>query len=221
MRTTPTLEYEYQLWQAGKNLLVGIDEVGRGAYCAGVVAAAVILPQDEKKLAQLAGVRDSKQLSAKAREVLAIKVRQVALAVGVGAASPAEIDRINIRAATALAMHRALRQIGTYEHLLVDGLPVKELDLAHQTAIIKGDSFCLSIACASVVAKVCRDGLMHKLAVRYPGYGWEHNVGYGTAEHRAGLAELGITPHHRRSFAPIRALVFANSEILAVTQVQE
>jgi ribonuclease HII len=203
----PTLDYEQELWQAGKNLVVGIDEVGRGAYCASVVAAAVILPQTPDKLAQLVAVRDSKALTARARVTLAAKVYENALVVGVGAASPAEIDRFNIRVATAMAMQRALQRVGAYDHMLVDGLRVKELGLANQTAIIKGDSLSLSIACASVVAKVCRDGLMHKLAVRYPGYGWERNVGYGTPEHKRGLLALGATPHHRQSFAPIKALL--------------
>ncbi|NWJ44992.1 MAG: ribonuclease HII [Chloroflexi bacterium] len=203
----PNLEFEQALWLEGKTRLVGLDEVGRGAYTASVVAAAVILPNDEKALSRLAGVRDSKMLSREARVRLVSSIRQTAVAYGIGAASPAEIERFNIRGATALAMKRALRRIGTYDHLLVDGLRVKELGLEQQTAIVKGDALCLSIACASVIAKVCRDGLMYKLAARYPGYGWENNVGYGTPEHIAGLNRLGITPHHRRSFAPIRALL--------------
>ena len=207
MLVIPTIIYEKSHWQEGRNRLAGLDEVGRGALCTGVVAAAVILPQDEAKLANLAEVRDSKTLSSKARERLNVLIRETALAVGIGAASPTEIDRYNIRVATSIAMQRALNQAGAYDHLLVDGRPVKELGLEKQTAIIRGDSVCLSIACASVVAKVCRDELMRKLAKRYPGYGWEHNVGYGTAEHLASLLELGPTPHHRRSFAPVKALI--------------
>jgi ribonuclease HII len=207
MHVYPTLNFEKELWQSGKTRLVGLDEVGRGAFCASVVAAAVILPPDETRLRELAEVRDSKMLSRETRERLVVKIRQVALSVGIGAASPAEIEKYNIRVATAIAMKRALKQVGHYEHMLVDGLRVKELGLERQTAIVKGDAFCLSIACASVIAKVCRDRLMIKLAERYPGYGWEHNVGYGTAEHLEGLAKLGPTRHHRRNYAPIKALL--------------
>ncbi len=205
----PSLEYERALWESGLHRVVGLDEVGRGAYCACVVAAAVVLGPPIEGLEE---VRDSKQLSAPRRERLAEIIRQRATAVGIGAASPAEIDRLNIRRATALAMQRALRQIGSYDHLLVDGLPVPELGFDRQTALVKGDSRCLSIACASIIAKVCRDRLLHRLAPRYPGYGWERNVGYGTAEHQAALQKLGVTRHHRHSFAPIRAALRATAE---------
>jgi ribonuclease HII len=200
----PTLEFEQALWDSGKSRVAGLDEVGRGAYCACVVAAAVILGPDPTGLEE---VRDSKKLSAAQRVRLDLKIRQKALAIGIGAASPAEIDRLNIRRATALAMQRALQRVGPVDHLLVDGNRVPELGLDHQTAIIKGDSRSLSIACASVVAKVCRDHLLQRLALRYPGYGWEHNAGYGTAEHQAALLCQGVTPHHRRSFAPIKLLL--------------
>lgn len=200
----PTLEFEQALWADGKSRIAGLDEVGRGAFCACVVAAAVVLGPDPDGLEE---VRDSKKLSALQRERLNRVIRQKALAVGIGAASPAEIDRLNIRRATTLAMQRALRQIGPVDHLLVDGHPMPELGLDHQSALIKGDSRSLSIACASIVAKVCRDHLLHRLALRYPGYGWEHNVGYGTAEHQAALLRQGVTPHHRRSFAPIKLLL--------------
>ncbi len=205
----PTLLYEQALWNRGQHRIAGLDEVGRGAYCACVVAAAVVLGPDVSGLEE---VRDSKKLSARKRERLAKVIWSKALAVGVGAASPAEIDRLNIRRATALAMQRALHRIGPYDHLLVDGLAVPELGLQHQTAIVKGDSHSLSIACASVVAKVCRDRLLYRLAARYPGYGWEHNVGYGTVQHQLALRELGVTPHHRRSFAPVRAALAATSQ---------
>ena len=200
----PTLEYEEALWNTGQTRIAGVDEVGRGAFCACVVAAAVILGPDTTGLEE---VRDSKKLSAKQRERLAKVIWQKAISVGVGAASPAEIDRLNIRRATALAMQRALRRVEPWDFLLVDGLPVPELGREHQKAIVKGDSYSLSIACASVVAKVCRDDLLHRLAKRYPGYGWERNVGYGTAEHQAALRTLGPTPHHRRTFAPIKAIL--------------
>lgn len=205
----PTLEFEQALWEAGQSRVAGVDEVGRGAFCACVVAAAVILGPEVEGLEE---VRDSKQLSAPHRERLAELIYEKALAVGLGAASPAEIDRFNIRRATALAMQRALSRVGPYDHILVDGYRVPELGLEHQTGIIKGDSRSLSIACASVVAKVCRDRLLHRLAGRYPGYGWERNVGYGTAEHQAALQTLGVTRHHRRSFAPIRTALEKNDQ---------
>jgi ribonuclease HII len=201
----PTLEFEEALWSSGKLRVAGIDEVGRGAFCASVVAAAVILGPDVSGLEE---ARDSKTLSAAQRERLNHVIRQKALAFGIGAASPAEIDRLNIRRATALAMQRALRRVGPVDHLLVDGRRMPELGFENQTALIKGDSRSLSIACASIVAKVCRDHLLHRLALRYPGYGWEHNVGYGTAEHQAALNEIGVTPHHRRSFAPIKLILY-------------
>lgn len=197
----PTLEFEEALWNSGKLRVAGVDEVGRGAFCASVVAAAVILGPD---VTGLEDARDSKTLSAAQRQRLNLIIRQKAVAFAIGAASPAEIDRLNIRRATALAMQRALRRLGPVDHLLVDGHRVPELGLENQTALVKGDSRSLSIACASIIAKVCRDHLLHRLAVRYPGYGWEHNAGYGTAEHQTALTEIGVTPHHRRSFAPIK-----------------
>jgi ribonuclease HII len=128
------------------------------------------------------------------------------VAIGVGAASVAEIDRLNIYHATHLAMRRAIARLGGHDHVLVDGLPIAgfEADVGPYDAIVDGDASVYSIACASVVAKVVRDRLMARLSVRYPGYGWEHNAGYATAEHRAALRALGVTPFHRRSFAPIR-----------------
>src|SRR4051794_15900767 len=129
----PTLEFEQALWESGKTRVAGLDEVGRGAFCACVVAAAVILGPDPVGLEE---VRDSKKLSALQRERLNLVIRQKALAVGIGAASPAEIDRLNIRRATALAMQRALRQVGPVDHLLVDGHRVPELGLERQTAIV-------------------------------------------------------------------------------------
>jgi ribonuclease HII len=162
-----------------------------------VVAVALILPVNlDPRLLQ--GVRDSKQLRALTREQLLGSIQQQALAIGVGSAAAHEIDRLNIRRATALAMQRALRQVGAVDHILIDGLPMPEL--GPHTAVIKGDQTCLSISAASIVAKVTRDRWLGCLARRYPGYGWETNVGYGTAQHRRALLELGLTPQHRRSF---------------------
>jgi ribonuclease HII len=155
--------------------------------------------------ALLEGVRDSKALTARQREELALRVREVASAVSVGAASPREIDRLNVRGATALAMRRALSRQGTYDLALVDGRPQARFAPARHTFIVRGDATCLSIACASIVAKVQRDRLMCLLAQRYPGYGWERNAGYATAEHLEALRRLGPTPHHR-SYVPVLQL---------------
>jgi ribonuclease HII len=138
------------------------------------------------------------------RERLVAEIRRTALAIGIGAASVCEIDRINIYQATAVAMRRAIARIpAPYDLLLVDGAPFGALGLPHQ-AVVKGDSCCLSIACASIVAKVTRDRLLSSLNRRHPNYGWGSNAGYGTPEHLAALAEYGASPHHRRSFRPLR-----------------
>ena len=150
------------------------------------------------------GVDDSKKLPPAEREKLAARIHERALAVGIGAASVREIDRINIYHAAVLAMRRALaRLIVRPDHVLVDGNPIRTLGVEH-TAVVGGDACCHSIACASIVAKVTRDRLMRALARRHPHYHWETNVGYSTAEHFAGLASHGLTPHHRRSFSPIQ-----------------
>ena len=181
--------------------VAGVDEAGRGPLAGPVVAAAVVMPPG----IAVPGVDDSKKLSAERREALEERIRSAALAVGVGAASAREIDRLNVRAATALAMQRAVAALPfAPDHLLVDGLPVPELGTERQTAVVRGDSLVHSIACASIIAKTVRDRLMHRLALRHPGYGWERNMGYGTDAHRAALRELGPTPHHRLSFAPVQ-----------------
>jgi ribonuclease HII len=152
------------------------------------------------------GVDDSKQLSAPERERLARHIRRRALAIGLGAASVREIDRLNIYHASVLAMRRALARLGVVpDHVLIDGKTIRGFPVAH-TAIVKGDARCFSIACASIVAKVTRDRLMARLAARYPGYCWERNAGYSTADHIAGLDARGITPHHRRSFVRVSQL---------------
>jgi ribonuclease HII len=184
-------------------LLAGVDEVGRGPLAGPVVACAVVMAPDARAIR---GVDDSKKLTGAERERMAGRIRERALAVAVGAASVREIDRINIYHAAVLAMRRALGRLRvTPDHVLVDGNPIRTLGVEH-TAVVGGDACCHSIACASIVAKVTRDRLMQALARRYPHYRWETNVGYGTAEHHAGLAAHGLTPHHRRSFAPVAQL---------------
>ena len=190
------LEYERALWDRGLPHVAGVDEVGRGPLAGPVVAAAVVLRENEP----IEGATDSKLLDRDRRRELARIIRERATSVTVGAASAGEIDRINILRATTLAMNRALRRLPLApDRVVVDGLPVAELECEHD-AVVGGDRLVHSIACASIVAKVCRDRLMTRLARRYPGYGWERNMGYGTSEHRRALRKGGPTPHHRRSF---------------------
>ena len=196
-RLRTLLATEREFWSRGLHIIAGIDEVGRGPLAGPVVAAAVVMPPE----CGICGADDSKRLTQKQRDELDLEIRSRAFAVGIGAASAREIDVLNIRRATALAMQRAIGRLGVVpDHLLVDGLPVRELGLEWQTAIVEGDHRVPSIACASIIAKVCRDHLMRRLAARYPQYCWDRNKGYGTPEHLAALREHGPTPHHRRSF---------------------
>jgi ribonuclease HII len=179
--------------------IAGVDEAGRGPWAGPVVAAAVIL--DPARVPD--GIGDSKALRPALRRRLATEILACAQ-VGVGAASVAEIDRLNILAATMLAMARAVGRLPRAPRLaLVDGNRAPDLPCEVRT-LVKGDARHLAIGAASIVAKVTRDRLMTRLACVYPGYGWERNAGYGTAAHRRGLDALGVTAHHRRSFAPIR-----------------
>lgn len=198
-RPQDLLEYERRFWGRGRSV-AGVDEAGRGPLAGPVVAAAVVLPSG----VQVEGADDSKQLSAAVRTELFSQIMKVAAGVGVGAASVREIDRRNILRATTVAMQRALDHLVTPpDHIVIDGLPVKHLGREHE-AVVDGDALIHSIGCASIVAKVIRDRLMHRLSARYPGYAWERNVGYGTAEHRAAIAELGLTPHHRLTFTGLQ-----------------
>jgi ribonuclease HII len=199
----PTLRWERPLWRAGATRIAGVDEVGVAPTCGAVVAAAVILPPNCHRIP---GVRDSKTLSAAQRERLAPVIRRRAVAIGVGAASVADIDRLNIYHATHLAMRRAIARLGGHDHVLVDGNRISgfEAHVGPYTAIVDGDARSYSIACASVVAKVVRDRMMARLALRYPGYGWERNQGYATQEHRDAIRRQGLTPFHRRSFLALQ-----------------
>jgi len=188
---------ERSLRTAGAAHLAGVDEVGRGPLAGPVVVCAVIMPADRRAIP---GVTDSKQLKAAARERLAEQIHSEAVAVALAAASVAEIARWNIYQATARAMARAIARLAvTPDEVLVDGKPIKTLGIPHH-AVVGGDATCYSIGCASIVAKVVRDRLMQRLAVRYPGYGWASNAGYGTPAHLAGLRERGLTAHHRVTF---------------------
>jgi ribonuclease HII len=193
------LEYERGYWSRGR-ILAGVDEAGRGPLAGPVVAAAVVLGEG----VCVEGADDSKKLSADAREELFGEILARAHSVGVGAASVREIDRLNILRATTRAMQRALRRLSRRpDHVVVDGLPVRHLGWDHE-AIVDGDALVHSVGCASIVAKVVRDRLMRRLARRYPGYGWETNVGYGTAGHRSAIETLGLTPHHRLTFTGLQ-----------------
>ncbi len=201
----PTLDREVAVWAEGR-LLVGVDEAGRGPLAGPVVAAAVVFPAH---VGAVPGVRDSKTLSESRRDALAASIRGAALGLAVGAASVREIDRYNVRAATALAMRRAVARLlarlprGAAPLVLLDGHPMPDLGLAHE-ALVDGDARCHTVAAAGIVAKTVRDLLMVRLAGRHDGYGWERNRGYGSAEHIAALRDRGPTRHHRRSFAPLR-----------------
>jgi ribonuclease HII len=181
--------------------------VGVACSAGAVVAAAVAMPLDKRPIK---GVRDSKTLSAAQRERLARLILRRAIRVGIGAASVREIDSINIYYATVLAMKRAVARAGEHDFTIVDGRRIRgfEEHAGPYRAVIDGDALCYAVSCASIVAKVTRDRLMRRLAERYPGYGWEHNCGYPTPDHRAGMAEHGVTAHHRRSFITTRRVLF-------------
>lgn len=190
------LSYERAFWDRGLPRVAGVDEVGRGPLAGPVVAAAVVLPEG----VFVPGATDSKLLDRAARDELEPRILEAAEAVGLGAASVREIDRLNILVATRTAVERALRSLERPpDHVVLDGLPMKGLSWEHD-AVVGGDALVHSVACASILAKVCRDRLMCRLAERYPEYDWHANVGYATAAHRDAIRAHGPTPHHRLSF---------------------
>lgn len=201
---------ERDLRSSAAELIAGVDEVGRGPLAGPVVACAVVMPPGMRAIS---GVDDSKKLTARERDRLALRIRDRAVAIGLGAASVHEIDRLNIYHASVLAMRRALGRLSVQpHHVLVDGRPLRSLGVTHH-AVVHGDGRCFSIACASIVAKVTRDRLMTALGRRHPGYRWEHNAGYGTPDHLLGLSSHGVTPHHRRSFCAVSQLRLDFGEI--------
>jgi ribonuclease HII len=203
----PDLGEELLLRAAGHTRIVGMDEVGRGAWAGPVCAAAVALPLDRPDLLDLlAGVRDSKQLRPAQREALAPRIREVAEAVGLGWASSGEVDELGILPATRLAFVRAVKALGVeVDALLLDYIHLPELDLP-QRSLPKADARCLSVAAASVVAKVERDRLMTALEQDFPGYGFARHKGYGTRAHREALERLGASPMHRLTWRPLREI---------------
>ena len=202
---TPTYRQEAALLERGLSLVAGMDEVGRGPLAGPVVAGVVVFPPNPEG-SWIGLVRDSKQMSPQQRARLMPYLRENALGIETGAASPEEIDEIGIVSATRLAMGRALELLLlTPEHLLLDAFPLPDVRIP-QTPIIGGDTSCLSIAAASVVAKVVRDQMMVDYDDAYPGYGFARHKGYGTDEHIRCIQALGPCPIHRYSFAPVRDL---------------
>jgi ribonuclease HII len=201
MKKKPGLAVELTFWEAGQLRIVGVDEVGLGSLCGPIVAAAVLIPPH---CTLIDGVKDSKLLSTLQRECLFPQILQQAMAVGVGIATVVEIEKTNVLRASYLAMQRSLLRVQPYDHALIDGRAITQAQLGPHTAIIDGDATSYAIACASIVAKVRRDRFMKRLAKRHPGYGWERNAGYGTKSHLAAIEKLGVTPFHRRSYAPIQ-----------------
>lgn len=199
----PTLYEEKMLWQTGLNRVCGIDEVGRGPLAGPVVAAAVILLHHEK-FPWYPQVRDSKKLTAKKREFLSICIHRDAMAVGIGSVPPKMIDDIGIVEATKLAMRYAIEKlIHPPDFLLIDAVNLPKIPVP-QKAIIRGDNISISIASASIIAKVHRDRIMNEYDTLYPHYGFSRNKGYPTREHRNQLQNQGCCPIHRRSFGPVQ-----------------
>lgn len=202
--TQPDFLLETDLINSGSPVIAGVDEVGRGPLAGPVTAAAVIL--DPLNIPD--GMNDSKKLSAKKREGLFDQIMATAQ-VSIVHVSVEEIDEINILQASLIGMVRAVDGLGHCpDHVLIDGNKIPKGLTIPATAVVKGDAKSLSIAAASIVAKITRDRLMHELANQFPGYGWEKNAGYPTKIHQEALVKLGVTPHHRRSFGPVHKILY-------------
>lgn len=206
LQPMPDFTFEYEAIGEGLVPVVGVDEAGRGPWAGPVVAGAVILDPESLPIDLRHGLDDSKKLKPETRDALFDLLLEHAV-TGVGIASVGEIDEINILQATMLAMVRAVEDLGVNPGMiLVDGNRLPDFSCPAE-ALIKGDGRSLSIAAASIVAKVSRDRIMTDLAQKHPCYGWERNAGYGTKLHQQALAQYGVTEHHRRSFKPIRAIL--------------
>ncbi len=208
-KAQPDYSFEQTAFDDGATYVAGVDEVGRGPLAGPVVAAAVRLDPDNIP----EGMNDSKKLTHARRVVIAAQLWERA-DVCLGQASVAEIDQINILHASMLAMERAVAGLsGVADHVLVDGNRIPPALKGKASALVKGDARSLSIAAASIVAKVWRDQLMVDLAQQHPGYGWERNAGYPTKEHQLALQNLGVTPHHRRSFKPVHNILYQEKTV--------
>jgi len=206
----PNLDHENELKSQGYELVAGIDEVGRGALAGPVVAGAVILPRSAN-LSWLGLVRDSKELNSRKRESLFDLINRESVAVGIGIISSQVIDSINILKATKLAMMQAVEKLPKQPHfLIIDRVTLSQCPIP-QRGITRGDKLCLSIACASIIAKVARDRMMEEFDQIYPGYGFAQHKGYGTGTHMSSLRKLGPSPIHRLYFAPVRAIIASQS----------
>ena len=202
--TKPNFELEQAALSRGAFRIAGVDEVGRGPLCGPVTAAAVILNPDDIP----EGLNDSKKMSAKKRDALYDEILAKADCC-IAHATVQEIDEINILRASHLAMTRAIAGLTKApDHILIDGNMIPKGLTTSAEAVVKGDGRSLSIAAASIIAKVARDRIMGDLAIEFPGYGWEKNAGYGTKQHLEALRALGVTPHHRRSFKPIHNILY-------------
>ena len=199
---SPDFSFEQALIQSGAARVAGVDEVGRGPLAGPVTAAAVVL--DPSRIPE--GLNDSKALTAKRRATLEPLIFAAA-EVSIAHATVEEIDELNILRASHLAMERALAGLDAVDHALIDGNIIPKGLTIPATTLIKGDARSVSIAAASIVAKICRDRIMVELAQQYPGYGWDTNAGYGSKSHISALQNLGVTPHHRRSFKPVHNML--------------
>ncbi|MDP5334438.1 MAG: ribonuclease HII [Paracoccaceae bacterium] len=205
----PDFSFEDALIAQGLTRIAGVDEVGRGPLAGPVTAAAVVL--DPARLPE--GLNDSKVLTARRREAL-LEAIMTSAEVSIAHASVAEIDEINILRASHLAMERAIAGLARPpDHVLIDGNLIPRSLALPATAIVKGDARSLSIAAASIVAKITRDAIMWDLAQQFPGYGWETNAGYPSKSHRLALQDLGVTPHHRRSFKPVHNILYQHKNV--------
>ncbi|RKQ37467.1 ribonuclease HII [Oceanobacillus halophilus] len=203
MKFKEMCQYEQRAFDNGKQFIAGIDEAGRGPLAGPVVAAAVILPSDFKLL----GLNDSKQLNEERRENYFSIIKEKAISYGIAIIDSQKIDEINIFEATKLAMRQAIETLETHpDHLLIDAVNLTDLPCSSES-IIKGDARSISIAAASILAKVTRDRLMKEIHIEYPEYDFASNMGYGTKHHIEKLAEFGVTPYHRKTFAPVRNIV--------------
>ncbi|TCS67638.1 RNase HII [Primorskyibacter sedentarius] len=206
---TPDYSLETSALSRGARVIAGVDEVGRGPLAGPVTAAAVIL--DASRIPD--GLNDSKKLTAKRREALSVELEAVAH-ISVAHASVEEIDSLNILRASHLAMERAVEGLPvTPDYLLIDGNLIPRGLSIPSEAVVRGDARSVSIAAASIVAKLCRDRIMWDLAQHYPGYGWETNMGYPSKSHRLALENLGVTPHHRRSFKPVHNILYQDKTV--------